>query len=173
VRHTFIKRKNVRLQYTYDNKYRCIQLQLEGPIGFSNSQNISGITTRPINEYSVLFCTKSVYKTFLSNFQSWYVGVVQGYYIPIRLAGVGFKGRIRDRIVTTYLCTTTFHFIRANSTLTARYRKYKVVLFGTDKHDICSVARVWQRVGIPDTYTGVGIRIIGETVYVKPGKQRI
>jgi len=146
---------------------------MTGPMGQSNYHEILGLGTFFNQEHTITFVNKKLYYTFLRNVQNWCKGVIHGYIIRIRLAGIGFKGTFRNQIIATYLCTSTFCYFKCYPTLTMRSRKYRAIILGTDKGDIFKLFRMWQSIGIPDAYTSVGVQAVRETVYVKPGKQRI
>jgi len=168
-----IKRKNLKLIYSYDLSLNSVNISIIGPMGQSNTNYITGLGIIIDPKQNINFLCKNLYFTFLRNLQNWCKGVLHGYTIRIRLAGIGFKSAFRNQIIATYLCTSTFWYFKCYPTLTMRSRKYRAIIVGTDKGDVFKLFRMWQSVGIPDSYTSVGVQALKETIYVKPGKQRI
>jgi len=115
---------------------------------------------------------KAIQQAFIGKFKSLYRGVIHGYFLEIRLSGIGYKSRLVSNFLSTYIGESVFTMIKLREGILIRIRRYRVLVFAVDKGVLHNLVRAWCNIRSVDSYTAIGIHIRTEPVYVKPGKIR-
>jgi len=144
---------------------------LEGPIGISYILNMKSLYIQYTSNISY-YLIRSIQQTFISKFKSLYRGVIHGYSMEIRLSGIGYKSRIINNFLSTYIGESVFTIIKLHKGIIIRIRRYRILILAIDKNTLHNLIRIWCNIRSVDSYTAIGIHIRNEPVYIKPGKIR-
>jgi len=145
-------------------------LVFEGPLG-SVTKHFGGSDILFDNDIIYLF-SKSGYSNFISCVRQVSEGLVRGFYVELELTGLGFRFlRIEDYLL---LKLGYSHYIRLDipEGVHAFGFKKKLVLFGLTLESVMGLAALLRRLKKPDPYKGKGVRLFGETLKLKVGKQK-
>ena len=99
------------------------------------------------------------------------IGVTEGYAKSLELVGVGYRVAQKDTGITlsVMLSHTVDIMPRAGITLEVEGNN-RINVRGIDKQAVGQTAAEIRKVRPPNSYTGKGIRYLGEQVRLKPGK---
>ena len=146
------------------------KLEFEGPLGCA-TKYFGGSDILFDNGVIYLF-SKSGYKNFISCIRQVSEGLVRGYYVELELTGLGFRFLRIENFLLLKLGYS--HYIRLDipDGVHAFGFKKKLVLFGLTLESVMGLASLLRKLKKPDPYKGKGVRLFGETMKLKVGKQK-
>lgn len=157
---------------------------LEGPYG-SYSYLLKGKKHIPVVSNlknpltpKLFFFSHLLARAFLRTVEGRALGLVYGYYVELRLVGLGFKTiKFRDKAtggIKLWLELSYSHRIiySVPESVYVKCEKRKITVFGSSAADVFNVAQTLKNFKRPNTYKGTGIRYEEEVIKLKPGKQR-
>jgi len=122
-----------------------------------------------------LFSLKQFSRVIVKQLRTIVKGFRYGYFAEIRPEGVGFRfHRSEDSPSTLILSLGHSHplIIKVPSRVKFRCLKYRLFLYGADKHILNHFALKIRNFRPPDAYKGKGIKFSKEVLTFKPGKLR-
>lgn len=126
-----------------------------------------------INNSQCYFLSKCSFKTFMSIIKKSLEGISVGYYCEITFLGLGYRFiQINDYLL---LKVGYGHYIKIycpKSLLIFGYKK-RLVIFGMDIVILNNFVATLRNYRYPDIYKGKGIRLLGEELKFKVGKQKL
>lgn len=113
---------------------------------------------------------KSNHGTMRSLLRNMVLGVTEGWKKELEIIGTGFRidleaGNLKIKIGFSHLVV-----VKPPEGITFEVEENKVRVLGTDKEMVGNVAAKIRKIKPPDVYKGKGMRYLGETVKLKPGK---
>ena len=98
-------------------------------------------------------------------------GVTEGYRVQLEIVGTGYKVALQKNALTLSIGFSHPVSYTVPASLEALVEKNIITIKGADKQLVGEVAAQLRRIKPPDPYKGTGIRIVGEVIKLKPGKQ--
>jgi large subunit ribosomal protein L6 len=101
------------------------------------------------------------------------VGVTRGYVISLKMSGIGYRATLHHNTLSLkcgyshdilYRIPESIHVFLVDPTL--------ICVFGIDKNELTQVAASLRALRPPSPYKGKGIRLVHESVVLKPGKRK-
>lgn len=152
------------------SKSNIVSLKVVGSFG-SIEKQLSG-SDFFYKENSFFFFSKSSYKSFLAHLTNWLNGVTYGYFVELSFIGLGYRFILLNNFVL--LKIGYGHYIRLkvpNSMHIFGYKK-RLIIFGLDLQELNLFVQELKQFRKIDRYKGKGIRLVGEVVSLKVGKQK-
>src|SRR3989338_1896971 len=98
-------------------------------------------------------------------------GVTEGYLAQLEIIGTGYKAAVQKNTLTLSIGFSHPVTYVVPSALEVGVEKNTITVKGADKQLVGETAAQLRRIKKPDPYKGTGIRIVGEIIKLKPGKQ--
>jgi large subunit ribosomal protein L6 len=98
-------------------------------------------------------------------------GVQDGYQKQLEISGTGFKVAAQGQTLTLSIGFSHPVVYELPKGIAVSIEKNTITLNGIDKQLVGETAAQIRRLRPPDAYKGKGIRIVGEIIKLKPGKQ--
>lgn len=124
------------------------------------------------NNNKILLKSKVSFYTFLKFLISKITGVSKGYFIELRLIGLGYRFLILKNILVLRLGFSHYIKILLLNQIKFIGYKNKLIIFGLDLQEVCSIAFKIKSLKIPDIYKGKGIQYSNEIIKLKIGKKK-
>jgi hypothetical protein len=155
-------------------KKDAFSFHCEGPFGQFYSGNKYLDNFRTLTNDKLLFLHKQSFKSFLVNFKNSLNGVSYGFFVFLKLKGVGFRSWIDYVSNSLVLVIGLSHYIlyKIPEDILIKSKKSKILIFGIDKHRVFHVASEIYSLRVPDVYKGKGIQYANKNLVLKVGKQR-
>lgn len=98
-------------------------------------------------------------------------GVTKGFEKTLEINGVGFRAEVRGKMLVLNLgYSHPIEFPIPQGVTIAIDKNGMLQITGIDRHQVGQVAAKIRSFRKPDSYKGKGVRYLGETVRLKPGK---
>jgi len=120
----------------------------------------------------VLLKSKVSFYTFLKFLISKIIGVLKGYYIELRLVGLGYRFLIFKNVLVLRLGFSHYIKILLIDQIKFIGYKNKLIIFGLDLQEICLIGFKIKSLKLPDIYKGKGIQYSNEIIKLKVGKKK-
>ena len=114
---------------------------------------------------------RSQWGTDASIIKSMIKGVQDGYQKQLEISGTGFKVAAQGQTLTLSIGFSHPVVYELPKGIAVSIEKNTITLNGIDKQLVGETSAQIRRLRPPDAYKGKGIRIVGEIIKLKPGKQ--
>nr|YP_009720878.1 ribosomal protein L6 [Scherffelia dubia]QGP70678.1 ribosomal protein L6 [Scherffelia dubia] len=100
-------------------------------------------------------------------------GVSRGYFVYLRVVGVGYRVFLSQNILTFKLGFSHFYKVKVpKSTRVFLPEPTLLCLYGIDKNQVTQVAASIKRIKPPSVYKGKGIKLLKDSIRLKEGKKK-
>jgi ribosomal protein L6P/L9E len=100
-------------------------------------------------------------------------GVSRGYFVYLRVVGVGYRVFLSENILTFKIGFSHFYKVKVpNSTRVFLPEPTLLCLYGIDKNQVTQIAAKIKSIKPPSVYKGKGIRLLDELIRLKEGKKK-
>jgi len=120
----------------------------------------------------ILLKSKVSFYTFLKFLISKIIGVLKGYFIELRLVGLGYRFLIFKNILVLRVGFSHYIKILLMDQMKFIGYKNKLIIFGLDLQEICLIGFKIKSLKLPDVYKGKGIQYSNEVIKLKIGKKK-
>ncbi|MBN18197.1 MAG: 50S ribosomal protein L6 [Chloroflexi bacterium] len=98
------------------------------------------------------------------------IGVTEGFTKSLELVGVGYRVEQKGKNLTLNVMFSHPVNIEPLPEVDLKVQDNRIIVSGINKQKVGEMAAQIRKVRPPNAYTGKGIRYLGETVRIKPGK---
>ncbi len=109
--------------------------------------------------------------TFRSHLVNMIKGVKEGWTKSLELVGTGYRAEVRGTDLVLTVGYSHPVIVKAPAGITFSVEKSIVKVEGADKEEVGQTSAYIMSVRRPDAYKGKGIRLEGQVLKLKPGKQ--
>lgn len=145
-------------------------LKISGPLG--NLKYVLNGNDIDFYDNKVFLKSKMSLNSFLSFLKLKILGVLKGYYIELRMVGLGYRFLILKNVLVLRLGYS--HYIKIDLLQNVQYIGYKnkLIIFGLDLQEVNEIGYKLKALKIPDRYKGKGIHYCNEIIKLKVGKKK-
>lgn len=153
-------------QITVSGPLGSLVLNLPGGVDFAVQGNEVRLKKSDTRDKKIKAVRGTYYRLLINALE----GVQNGFGKTLEVIGTGFRAQVegKDLVLNLGFSHPIKFVIPEGITITAEENKIKV--FGINKEKVGTVADVIKKFRKPDPYKGKGIRYLGETFKLKPGK---
>lgn len=111
--------------------------------------------------------------SIVSFFKQKVKAVSHGFFIYLRVVGVGYRIFMYDKTLSFKLGFSHFYKVKIPENIKAFLPEPTLLcLYGVDKNQVTQIAAQIQQLKKPSPYKGKGIRLLNSPIRLKPGKRK-